>query len=328
MSKYEIFDVLGMRFAGRLNILVTRVLCASLCALVPALVAAESIKVRDMLLIADDGLPRPVNVFAGGRYFGTLSPGDGTVVQYCAYAQSTIHLTFDAVPRSSEVQASLSVGSAQDAAPAYQVYQSAGGPLRLRALVERPVLPTVHSSNQSRVALSRYRLGECPDEPASAVDSVRSVVVAAGSPAPAPALALALAPAPELKLVWQYSGLEFGYGRSVPNALQKADAWAIGVIREIEVRFRHVNGVRVVGHSDPEGTQERKSIRSLERADFIRSLLQRNGLKSTLVETVGVGDRNLVVTSCASLNAAMQRSCNAPNRRIEVFVEGVARGGN
>jgi outer membrane protein OmpA-like peptidoglycan-associated protein len=80
-----------------------------------------------------------------------------------------------------------------------------------------------------------------------------------------------------------------------------------------------LQSVRLIGYTDPLGTISGNNKLSLERAQSVRTYLQKNGFPAVPITVEGKGSADLVVelADCPKSGQA-QIDCLAPNRRVEV----------
>lgn len=79
--------------------------------------------------------------------------------------------------------------------------------------------------------------------------------------------------------------------------------------------------ITVRGHADPIGSASANLKLSEQRAATVRRVIAEEGLSASRVDVEAVGSAEPVV-SCSINNSRSTRICNAPNRRVEVVVEG------
>ncbi|MDH2999951.1 hypothetical protein A1D23_07600 [Chelonobacter oris] len=83
-----------------------------------------------------------------------------------------------------------------------------------------------------------------------------------------------------------------------------------------------ISKIKVVGYTDPEGSNKINKPLSYHRAETVKSLLQQGGLTAP-IEAVGLADENLLVGNCRALhpkNSQARAACNQPNRRVEIML--------
>lgn len=89
-----------------------------------------------------------------------------------------------------------------------------------------------------------------------------------------------------------------------------------------EIRgFDELNEVVVYGHTDRLGSDAYNMDLSQRRADAVRDLLVQQGVPSHLIRAQGMG-KNQPVVQCENANRNELVACLAPNRRVEITVNG------
>jgi outer membrane protein OmpA-like peptidoglycan-associated protein len=91
-----------------------------------------------------------------------------------------------------------------------------------------------------------------------------------------------------------------------------------------DAKNRDFDAVRLVGYTDPIGNAASNRTLSLRRAQAVKDYLVANGFpdKPITVEGRGAEDLKVPLASCPYSGQA-QRDCLAPNRRVEVIVQGM-----
>lgn len=83
----------------------------------------------------------------------------------------------------------------------------------------------------------------------------------------------------------------------------------------------NITKIVVSGHTDPSGSAIYNQKLSQERAETVKQALRKLGVTS-LIEAVGYGKSQPVVSHCSSLKGKAKHECNQPNRRVEITVYG------
>jgi len=83
----------------------------------------------------------------------------------------------------------------------------------------------------------------------------------------------------------------------------------------------HDAKVKVVGHADPIGSEQSNQQLSERRAETVRDVLVQSGV-SAPIAAEGRGEKE-PVKSCNDASPAALVACLAPNRRVELIVEGM-----
>lgn len=80
-----------------------------------------------------------------------------------------------------------------------------------------------------------------------------------------------------------------------------------------------LDSVRVIGHTDPEGSDAYNDRLSRQRAETIKALLVARGVPAEKITTEGRGERETVVRcDRATLRGEALNACNQPNRRVVI----------
>jgi outer membrane protein OmpA-like peptidoglycan-associated protein len=90
-----------------------------------------------------------------------------------------------------------------------------------------------------------------------------------------------------------------------------------------ETGIRKITSVAVYGHSDPVGSSRSKQEISRLRAEAVAHYLV--GVLGVLTRNIHIewrGDSQPLVANCPSTPVKTRNACNAPNRRVELFVSG------
>jgi OmpA-OmpF porin, OOP family len=75
--------------------------------------------------------------------------------------------------------------------------------------------------------------------------------------------------------------------------------------------------VKVIGHTDPEGSEGYNQALSQRRAETVKTLLTQRGVDANKITTEGRGERDVVVACDAKkLRGKGLNTCNQPNRRV------------
>ncbi|PID66536.1 MAG: cell envelope biogenesis protein OmpA [Gammaproteobacteria bacterium] len=85
-----------------------------------------------------------------------------------------------------------------------------------------------------------------------------------------------------------------------------------------------ISDIKVVGYTDPRGSNAYNVGLSQRRAMTVKKALQSAGV-NVPITTEGLGERNLVVRGCLKKhrsNRKARMSCDQPNRRVEIIIYG------
>ena len=98
----------------------------------------------------------------------------------------------------------------------------------------------------------------------------------------------------------------------------------VSLAARIADRGDAVSHVKVVGYTDRLGSEAYNQALSEKRADTVKQVLKDHGVPADRLEAKGVGEADPVKTCDESKRAALI-ACLAPNRRVEVTVEGKSK---
>jgi OmpA-OmpF porin, OOP family len=114
---------------------------------------------------------------------------------------------------------------------------------------------------------------------------------------------------------------EFNKATLTNEAKKRLDAEVVARLREIgEIRYINVNG-----HADRLGSAQYNQRLSEKRADAVRAYLVSQGVDAAKVETLGFGKTTPVKSCPEQKNRNSLIDCLAPNRRVEVEIQGTPR---
>ena len=183
------------------------------------------------------------------------------------------------------------------------------------------------------IAAALAFIGACATEPEKPAPKPAPAPVA--KPAPQPQAVPAPPPPkpvakPEVKpeppkkpAVINLSSTElFDFDKAVvkPEARAKLDGEVIGKLRDLrEIRYIIVNG-----HADRIGSPQYNQKLSEKRAEAVRAYLVSKGVDASKVETLGFG-KTLPVKSCPQQPRKQLIECLAPNRRVQIEVQGLLK---
>ena len=157
-------------------------------------------------------------------------------------------------------------------------------------------------------------------------------------PAPAPAPAPKPQAAPELKPVAKPEPkpepkkpavvnlssrelFEFNKATLTTEAKKRLDAEVLARLKDVgEVRYINVNG-----HADRLGSTQYNQRLSEKRAEAVRAYLVSKGVDAAKVETFGFGKTTPLKSCPDQKNRSSVIECLAPNRRVEVEIQGTPR---
>lgn len=154
-----------------------------------------------------------------------------------------------------------------------------------------------------------------PPPPAPAPAPAPAPVIAAPAPVAAPAPAPAPAPA---VITFGASDL-FGFNSATltPKARANLDQQVISRVRSIKL-----NSVKIDGYTDHLGRDDYNQKLSARRAEAVKGYLASQGVEASKIDAAGHGEANPVKT-CTEKNRKALIECLAPNRRVEIRIEGI-----
>ena len=141
---------------------------------------------------------------------------------------------------------------------------------------------------------------------------------------PAPAAAKPAPEAPKKPAVVNIASTElFEFNKAVLSGAARSvlDREVIGRLKELStIRYINVNG-----HADRLGSVQYNQQLSEKRADAVRAYLVSKGVDAGRVETFGFGKTTPVKSCPDQKDRKSLIDCLAPNRRVEVEIQGMPR---
>ena len=113
----------------------------------------------------------------------------------------------------------------------------------------------------------------------------------------------------------------FAFDRSDLNSMNPQGRERLDQLANTIKGFDQLKGVVVYGHTDRLGNANYNQGLSQRRAETVRNYLVQSGVPANLVTSQGMGETRPVV-QCNNTNRAELIRCLAPNRRVEVTVDG------
>jgi OOP family OmpA-OmpF porin len=140
--------------------------------------------------------------------------------------------------------------------------------------------------------------------------------VAKPAPAPKPA------PAKPAPLTIGAAEL-FGFNQATltPAGRAKLDKEVLGRARN---EYADIRSIDINGHTDRLGTEPYNQKLSERRADAVRAYLVSRGMDGSKIESHGYG-KNRPVKTCPNQVRKALIECLAPNRRVEIEINGTRR---
>jgi len=122
------------------------------------------------------------------------------------------------------------------------------------------------------------------------------------------------------------SDVLFQFGKSSYNDLTpEGHAQLRRAVQDIQGKQDRITGIEVVGYADPIGKSRANQMLSQRRAETVRQVLLEQGIQSQLVQATGRGSSD-PVARCGTQRNAANIACNAPNRRVELVIQGRQSG--
>ena len=133
----------------------------------------------------------------------------------------------------------------------------------------------------------------------------------------------AAAPKPLEVTVVAQGLFDFGGAAGAMNAQAKSKLEA--ELKAAVDQFQKVERIVVTGHVDPVGVRANMVPLSQTRAKAVAKMITDAGMFTGTIETIGAGDSKWVVAKCPQAPRTARSQCNAPNRRVEVQIAGLAK---
>jgi outer membrane protein OmpA-like peptidoglycan-associated protein len=281
--------------------------------------------VRVVLMRAQNDRAGILNVFHGQRFHASLQPGEFTVLNMCpndsgyfvTSLESPGQVTEVNVSRLIEMRERLSAGQQRF----YRVALQDAGAVNIQPMVQTAI--DWSGMNEQKRLVSRVQLNcGAPTTPAPQVAQATPTGVVTTPVAPAAPVAARAVAAADGKLTIP-SDLVFPFAsftldqRGRTQVRQRVEQFLA------ESGIKEVDSIVVQGHSDPIGQPHRKELVSGERAKAVAMVLSRDmGIPLNKIKAEAFSDRALLVKECPSRPVAKRDECNAPNRRVEIVVNG------
>ena len=169
-----------------------------------------------------------------------------------------------------------------------------------------------------------------PPPPVAPAPAPAPVPPLAVSPTPAPGPKPAPAPAPVAKPAPKPAALTigaaelFGFNQATltPQGRAKLDT---EIVQRANREYTDIRVMNINGHTDRLGTPQYNQQLSERRAEAVRAYLVSRGMDNSKIETFGYG-KTLPVKACPDQkNRKALIECLAPNRRVEIEINGTRR---
>jgi OmpA-OmpF porin, OOP family len=137
-------------------------------------------------------------------------------------------------------------------------------------------------------------------------------------PPPPPPVAKPAPPKPQVITLKSTELFDFNSARLSDQARRRLDTEVIAKLRDM----RSVRYINVNGHTDRIGSAQYNQRLSERRAEAVKAYLVSRGVEADKVETYGYG-QTLPVKACPDIRQRKELiECLAPNRRVEVEIQG------
>lgn len=116
----------------------------------------------------------------------------------------------------------------------------------------------------------------------------------------------------------------FAFGKSGLEDIQPEGRRQLDELAsQLQGRYRRLDSVTVVGHTDRLGGEAANQQLSVARAATVRDYLVQRGLPARVIRAFGEGEAKPVTQGCADTLAREQLiACLQPDRRVEIEVQG------
>ena len=158
--------------------------------------------------------------------------------------------------------------------------------------------------------------------PAKPVEEPKPVVAKAVEPVAVaqPAVVEARKPVVEKQTISLNAKTMFASGKGELSDTSDLDQLVVDLKKVSDLK-----GVAVEGYTDPIGNADVNNKLSQQRADSVKAYLVKNGIAADKITATGKGSANPVVamSACKGKKGRALSNCLAPNRRIEVNIDGI-----
>lgn len=113
----------------------------------------------------------------------------------------------------------------------------------------------------------------------------------------------------------------FAFGKSGYQDITSGGRAAIRqLVTQLKQENANLDGIEVIGHTDPIGSASSNHLLGLKRAQTVRRMLLEGGLPASAVVASSAGSDQPVTSGCYG-SRAEQVACHAPDRRVVVRVD-------
>ncbi len=171
------------------------------------------------------------------------------------------------------------------------------------------------------VAMAEEAIRQAGEEAANCgkpvpVAAVAPVIPPAAPPAPAPVVV-------QKENITLLGDALFKFNKSGRDDLLPGGLDRLREVAESLKKYRKIESIAYIGHTDRYGKTDYNDALSLKRADTVRDYLASFGVKADKVTTEGRGNREPVVECSTKPPKPEQTVCLTPNRRVAIEVVGI-----
>lgn len=163
-----------------------------------------------------------------------------------------------------------------------------------------------------------------------AAEEAASCAAPAAAPAAVPAVGLAPAPAPapapvvvQKESIVLLADALFKFNKAGRDDLLPGGLERLREVADSLKRYRSIETIDFIGHTDRYGTTAYNDALSLTRANTVRVYLEGLGIQADKTTTEGRGSREPLVQCSTTPPKAKQVVCLQPNRRVQIEVLGI-----
>ena len=109
----------------------------------------------------------------------------------------------------------------------------------------------------------------------------------------------------------------FDFGSS--NLKQNGKAEIADLLSKYDAK--DIKSVKIVGHTDPVGSEATNLALSKKRADAVKAEFVRKGVSANKISTYGAGESNQVKSCSSNLSKTKLIECLKPNRRVVIDIK-------
>lgn len=279
-----------------------------------------------------DAGPAAVSVFVNARYHATLMPGSFT--EFCI-KPAPIEMGLRALVASGSKRGPLIVSKLSPLGGSHQFLRLSGQMLDATASSELQVTLQAQTRLEAELELSQTReqihtlsraseVAACEDAPPAKEVVVVTPIPTPQSRASSSTLAVPGSTPEGFQVITLLADMLFQFNKVGQSNLSAQGRKSLDVvIARVKSEYEKIDGIQVIGHTDPFLKPELKQIFTSDRAQAVRDYLVTNGLQSIYIVSEGRSDKELVANDCDNAKTKVSTVCNAPNRRVTLEITGV-----